>query len=49
MHKAHVIDCFATETALAGAIPTEIRQLTQLTTLILRDSQLTGACPQTYS
>ena len=36
-------DGFVSENALAGAIPTEIGQLTQLTGLILSYNQLTGA------
>ena len=38
---------FVTENALAGAIPTEIGQLAQLTNLQLWRNQLTGACPKT--
>ena len=40
------IDRFLTETALAGAIPTEIGQLAQLVSLDMRWNQLTGACPK---
>ena len=36
-------DGFVSENALAGAIPTEIGQLTQLTGLSLSYNQLTGA------
>ena len=36
-------DGFVSENALAGAIPTEIGQLTQLTGLPLNSNQLTGA------
>ena len=36
-------DGFVSENALAGAIPTEIGQLTQLLTLSLSSNQLTGA------
>ena len=36
-------DGFVSENALAGAIPTEIGQLTQLTVLGLHHNQLTGA------
>ena len=37
------IDGFVTEHASAGAIPTEIGQLTRLETLWLQNNQLTGA------
>ena len=36
-------DGFVSENALAGAIPTELGQLTQLEFLRLRNNQLTGA------
>ena len=36
-------DGFVSENALAGAIPTEIGQLTQLMGLSLNSNQLTGA------
>ena len=36
-------DGFVSENALAGAIPNEIGQLTQLLTLSLGSNQLTGA------
>ncbi len=40
-------DGFVSENALAGAIPTEIGQLTQLTVLGLLKNQLTGASNKT--
>ena len=42
----YTIDGFVTENALAGAVPTEIGQLAQLTQLSLSFNQLTGAWPK---